>query len=218
MSKGSWKYNPIVCCIECRKEFKLSGINTHYLRTHLKDSRFSNSGWKKGDPNHPKQNGYTKNEDYELSDESREKIRLANIGRKHSEKTKEKISKKRKEFLHKNPDKVPYLLNHYSRGPSYPETYWKEVLEQNVIVYEPEYKISSYSLDFAILDKKIDLEIDGEQHYLDERIVKSDKRRNEYLMNNGWQIIRVRWSEFQKLDKQNKIDYIQSIVTKIKGL
>src|SRR3546814_4629172 len=48
-----------------------------------------------------------------------------------------------------------------------------------------------YSLDFAIIPSKIDLEIDGEQHYVDQRIVDSDKRRTEYLESLGWKTIRV---------------------------
>lgn len=210
-------------CKFCGQECKKYGYKNHQNRCYLNPDRllFAET-WLKAMKEKRQLNQHTKakerGEKYVYSEETGKKIGLASIGRKHSMETKEKISKKRRDFLHKNPDKVPYLLNHYSHGPSYPEIYWKEILEQNEIVYEPEYKISSYSLDFAILDKKIDLEIDGEQHYLDERIVKSDKRRNEYLMNNGWQIIRVRWSEFQKLDKQNKIDYIQSIITKITGL
>lgn len=86
-------------------------------------------------------------------------------GRKHSEKTKKLLSEMRTEFLKNNPDKVPYKLNHYSKGPSYPEKYWKNVLDNNNISYEEQYQISLYTLDFAIVDLKIDLEIDGNQHY-----------------------------------------------------
>jgi very-short-patch-repair endonuclease len=50
----------------------------------------------------------------------------------------------------------------------------------------------------------IDVEIDGEQHYLDCRICKSDSERNEYLRNLGWTVIRIRWARYQRLSKIQK--------------
>lgn len=55
------------------------------------------------------------------------------------------------------------------------------------------------------------MEIDGEQHYYDKRIVESDKRRNEYLSNNGWKIIRIRWAKFKKMSLLEKKDVINKI-------
>jgi len=149
----------------------------------------------------------------ELSEVSRNKMSEASKKRKCSAKTRQKISESRIKFLRENPDKVPYKLNHYSKGRSYAEEYWKTVLDSNDMIYVEQYQIGPYQLDFAFLDKKIDLEIDGDQHYLDERIVKSDLRRNEYLHNLGWKIIRVKWSDFQKL--QNKKEYISKTLTEI---
>jgi len=122
---------------------------------------------------------------YILSEETREKLRKKALGRKHSEETKKKISKSRIKFLQENPDMVPYKLNHYSKGRSYPEEYFKGIFDSHEIEYEEQYQISVYQLDFAFLEKKIDFEVDGEQHYLDERIIKSDKRRNKFLIDNG---------------------------------
>ena len=44
----------------------------------------------------------------------------------HSNETKEKISISRKKYLSEHPDQVPYLLNHYSKGESYPEKYFEK--------------------------------------------------------------------------------------------
>lgn len=126
-----------------------------------------------------------------------------------TEQHKAKISVGRIKFLKENPHMVPYKLNHYSKGRSYAEEYWKAILDSNNIVYEEQYQVGVYQLDFAILDRKIDLEIDGDQHYLDPRIVESDKRRNAYLTDLGWTIIRIKWSDYKKLvDKKSFVDYI----------
>ena len=163
-------------------------------------------------------NQYTKAEELglskpEMSDETREKIREANRRRGPlSEETKKKISQSRIKYLRENPDMVPYRLNHYSQGRSYPEEYWKGVLDSNGISYIEQLQIGPYQLDFAI--GNIDLEIDGYQHYLDERIVASDKRRNEYLENLGWKIIRIKWSNYKKMvDKKTYIEHIVKQIT-----
>jgi very-short-patch-repair endonuclease len=177
------------------------------------------SGRKSG---HKGANQYTKAQSLglpkpEISEASRQKLRDANVGRKHPQEVKDKISKARRKYLSENPDMVPYKLNHYSKGPSYPERYWKKIFDKAELNYVEQYQIHTYQLDFALVEEKIDIEIDGDQHYLDRRIIKSDKHRNEYLENLGWKIIRVRWSEYKKLvDKQNRMDYVNNIINEIR--
>ena len=139
---------------------------------------------------------------------------LANIKnpRKLSEETKKKISDGRKKYLIENPDQVPYLLNHYSKGPSYPEKYFNEILKKTNLKYEKYLQISIYNLDFAFVNKGIDLEIDGNQHYDDERIVKSNKERDIFLRNKGWKVIRIRWSFYKSMKRKNKEEYIRKLI------
>ena len=61
----------------------------------------------------------------------------------------------------------------------------------------------SHSEEGLIFDK-IDFEVDGEQHYKDQKIIESDKKRTEYLKKNGWKIIRIRWSKWQKMSRTSK--------------
>jgi very-short-patch-repair endonuclease len=130
-------------------------------------------------------------------------------GRPLSDEHRKRISEGRIKFLRENPHLVPYKLNHYSKGRSYAEDYWKTILDSNNLVYEEQFQIGPYQLDFAFPEKKIDLEIDGDQHHLDPRVVESDKRRNVYLADLGWKTIRVKWSDYQKLvDKKAFVEYI----------
>lgn len=141
----------------------------------------------------------------------------ANKGKHHTEEEKKNLSIKRKQFLKENPDKVPYLLNHHSKGDSYPEKYFKEVLENEKIEYKQNYYQIGYFLDFAWPDRKLYLEIDGEQHYVDKRIIEHDRVRTANLENEGWTCIgRVRWSNYQKLNKIEKKDFLQKLFTKLK--
>lgn len=131
-------------------------------------------------------------------------------GRIHTEEEKLKIGAGVKAFLVEHPDMVPYLRNH-SSVESYPEKYFKELFILEGLNFTYHYRIHTYELDFCDLDKKLDIEIDGEQHYLDSRIIESDKRRTEYLEALGWTIFRIRWSEFKKYSDEDKIKLINTI-------
>lgn len=173
-------------------------------------------------PGYKGENQYTKANKLGLpkpirSEQTIIKLRNANVGRKHTQETKNKISNSRRKFLSENPDMVPYKLNHYSKGLSYPERYWKKIFDKVSLNYVEQYQIHTYQLDFALVEKKIDIEIDGDQHYLDDRIIESDKRRNQYLENLGWKIIRIKWSDYKKLvDKQDRKAYIDSVMEDIR--
>jgi very-short-patch-repair endonuclease len=135
-------------------------------------------------------------------------------GRPHTNETKRKISEKRIEYLKNNPDKVPYLLNHSSKE-SYPEKYFTNLFNNEDIDVIKYYRIGTYELDFCIIEKKIDIEIDGDQHYLDEKIVKHDIKRNKFLENKGWIIFRIKWSDYKKMSYSDKENYIKELKNKI---
>ena len=130
-------------------------------------------------------------------------------GRPLTEDHKLKLSIARTKYLKENPDKVPYKLNHYSKGQSYPESYFEKWLLNEEVSFISEQQVSIYSIDFRI--GNIALEIDGEQHYVDKRIVKSNFYRDEYLKSLGIETIRVRWAHYQKLSNEDKKDYLNNL-------
>lgn len=139
------------------------------------------------------------------------KLAAINRPQKLSDKTKAKLSQIRKRFLKDNPDKIPYLLNHHSKGDSYPERYFEECLKGSSFVKK--HRILNYQLDFADLNNLIDLEIDGQQHFSDTKIFEHDKKRNLILQELGWKIIRVRWSVFSQRSKEEKAKIIDAIIS-----
>ena len=131
-------------------------------------------------------------------------------GRTHTEEQKQKISKARKQYLLEHPDQVPYLLNHSSQK-SYPEVYFTELFEKEEINLHKEYYCLGYFLDFCDPIKKIDIEIDGEQHYVDSKMVEHDKIRNAALEEAGWTVFRVRWAEYKAMTEEQKYNIISQI-------
>ncbi len=196
-------------CPLCYKDFSKYGISTHIKVSHFGMNHMTTgkNSWNKGltkeTDDRVKAQANTLKDGYKNG-------RLLPTCKGHSQETKDKISKARLKYLEENPDKVPYLLNHYSKGESYPEKYFREIFEIRGIDFEQEVQVGRYSLDFVI--NGVDIEIDGEQHYLDKRIVESDKQRNEYIISKGYKIKRVRWSDFQKLIKEEKISFVDNLL------
>lgn len=169
----------------------------------FKEYRKIHSAWNKG---------LTKETDERIREQS---LKISNSlsgrkGRPHTELEKLKISESRKKYLSQHPDKVPYLINHSSKT-SYPEQYFMNLFQEEGIQLTYHVQINKYELDFADVPRKIDIEIDGDQHFLDKRIAKSDLERDEYFRGLGWTVFRIRWSEYKKMDLLQKKEIISNI-------
>lgn len=206
-------------CPECGKAFKLLGIKGHYWRAHTEAGKnfkptLGKKAWNAG---------LTEESDERIA-KSRKKFREgissgriipSFLGKTFTKEQREKISNIRKKYLDEHPEKVPYLLNHKSNGRSYPEEYFKELFEKENILFEEQFSVGRFHLDFANPKLKFYVEIDGEQHYVDERILNSDVIRNEKLAELGWSGIRIRWAHWQKLSNNEKAKIIQQIKNKM---
>lgn len=211
----------MLICKYCGKECK----NENSLRNHERlckknpnrqDSPFVKFNKVRAETTGAWNKGLTKetNDSIKHQAQSLSKSQKGRPGRKHTEEEKQKISKSRKAYLSANPDKVPYLLNHSSKE-SFPETYFKELFVAEGIFLEYHHQISKYELDFCDVEKKIDIEIDGEQHYVDSRIKQSDIDRTAYLEGLGWKVYRIRWSTYQKstlVEKSKIIDEVKQLL------
>lgn len=229
MSLSDYKFNEETnkyVCPECGKEYSKNGIGSHFWRNHTEEGKKFNPNPNKGfyDGTRVAWNkGLTRETDERVRKYVETlKKRFKNkeiipsfLGKTQSEETKKKISESRKKYLLEHPEKVPYKLNHSSKQ-SFPEKFFETVFINNGIVFEKEFYANGYWLDFCF-NKAFYVEIDGEQHYLDKRIVEHDKIRTMRLAESGFKCIeRVRWSEFQKLDKDSQKEYISTLIDKIK--
>ena len=130
-------------------------------------------------------------------------------GKKLSKKHRIKISHSMKKFYSEHPELVPYKLHHSSRE-SYPEKYFNELFaKENITGFERDYYVDGYFLDYAFVDKKIDFEVDGSQHYVDPKIVEHDKVRTKHLESLGWKTFRIDWRAWQKMNDSQKHEKIE---------
>lgn len=56
--------------------------------------------------------------------------------------------------------------------------------------YEREYQVGKYLVDFAFVDKKIAVEVDGKQHDEVDQVI-HDVDKDVFLENNGWRVYRI---------------------------
>lgn len=133
-------------------------------------------------------------------------------GKKHSLKSRQKMSQIAKAG-YKSGKRKGWQSR---RITSFPEKFWRAVLDNNKIQYCINFPVSrkslgdnsskSYFLDFKIKNN-IDLEIDGAQHRFRKE---HDKKRDELLINNGYKVYRIEWNEIHsdsgKLLMKNKIN------------
>lgn len=131
-------------------------------------------------------------------------------GIKHSEKTKKKLSLIRKKWISENPDKSPYLMSHKSRGETYPEKYFREWMEKESIPFQQEYRFKLYAFDFLV-NERVDLEIDGDQHKNDKRIIEHDIKRDNKSKDAGFIVYRIMWSDYQKLNQEERESFLSEL-------
>lgn len=107
----------------------------------------------------------------------------------HTDETKEKIRQKRLSFMKEHPEKTAWRMGNFS----YVEKMFYNFLVENeydkkyLIVRE--FSVFPYFIDFAFVDLKIAIEIDGSQHLEKERHER-DLLKDKLLQENGWKVIR----------------------------
>ena len=199
-------------CKYCGKEYSSKGIGTHIWRAHGEGQEFNpNTSNKK-----PWNLGLTKNTDIRVKRGSEKLLGKDPFikGKIHSDESKKKMSLSAKKAFDKG-----IHANWKSRNiRSYPELYFDEVLKELNIFSkcQIEYPIKNgkyqYFLDFYFPEKNINLEIDGNQHRLNDRII-SDKRRDSFLESIGIKVFRIKWrSPKEKDGKQYLVNKISDFL------
>lgn len=198
---GTWK------CTWCNEIFETKKLLIEHK--HKNHPIIKGSSWNKG---------LTKNNDIRVArhaDTIKDgyksgRLKSHNAGKHISEETRKKVSESMKKYYSEHPELIPYKLHHSSKE-SYPEKYFNNLLiNEGITNFEREFPIKRYSLDFAFVKNKIDLEIDGSQHYTDNRIAQHDIKRTENLKRIGWKVVRVRWNEWKIKSFEEKKQWIEN--------
>ena len=95
---------------------------------------------------------------------------------------------------------------------SYAEQYFLQIFTDAFFNHH----VDRYFLDFAWPEKKIYIEVDGEQHYNDRKVIEHDIERERVLAALGWTCVcRIRWSTFIRLSKDAREEFVKGIQTRL---
>lgn len=203
-------------CPLCYEDFSKYGISNHIKVSHYDVKRIMPEGhiaWNKG---------LTKETDERIqrhADVIKSRYKSGELisackGTTLSQEHKDKVSKGMKK-AHKEGRAWNIGMSRWNNEPSYPEKFFKKVIDnefedKNVT---REYPVDIFSIDFAWVDKKIAIEIDGEQHQRFTDIIERDNRKNKKLEEEGWQLLRIQWKDMYNDTKkwiQIAKDFVQT--------
>lgn len=86
----------------------------------------------------------------------------------------------------------------WNNEPSWPEKFFMEVIENEFSDknYITEFPFHRYAIDFAWVEKKKAIEIDGDQHQRFEEYKIRDAEKDRLLKEVGWEVLRIPWKDF----------------------
>lgn len=129
---------------------------------------------------------------------------------RHTDETKEKMRISRLNYMKNNPEKTAWRKSNLS----YPEKLFLDKINSlkwgEKYSIEREWPVYPFFIDFAFMNEKVAVEIDGSQHLLPDRKLK-DNEKDALLKNNGWIIVRVTENEI-KTNLNNFIIELENIL------
>jgi very-short-patch-repair endonuclease len=82
------------------------------------------------------------------------------------------------------------------KGESSLETKFKQALTELSLNYVQETQIGRYSVDFLLSESRVIIEVDGDYWHNGEK----DSRKDAYLQNRGWKVVRFKESELEAVN------------------
>lgn len=105
----------------------------------------------------------------------------------------EQIRQKRIEYLEAHPENTAWHKRLSGQNSYIEEVFNQFIKERNLnTIYDikTEYPFHRYLIDFAFINEKIAVELDGSQH-INDKNHQIDLRKDEALLNEGWRILRL---------------------------
>ena len=86
------------------------------------------------------------------------------------------------------------------------------LLKSHGIPFIAEYPVDRFLVDFALLDGKVAIEVDGDSFHLTKNQQEKDKEKDEYLRSEGWLVYRCSSTKLWKTDRNKILEEITALV------
>jgi very-short-patch-repair endonuclease len=137
----------------------------------------------------------------------------------YSEETKEKMRKKRFEYLSDKNNFQKTAWGKVANGlMTYGEEWLHNIFEENkiyskydVIFQHPVYP---YFIDFAFINEKVAVEFDGKCHFINKKRRDHDITRDHNLEKSGWRVYRIAYDETESFKIEDLISFLSNSETK----
>jgi len=205
-------------CKYCGKEYHERGISYHEKFCKQNPNRSSppkkTKAWYDAMKTKKKGNNLITN-GIAMSEETKEKLRQCNIGKKLSKETREKLSNHMKKYYKENPDKHPWRQK--NRLVSAPCNHLKKRLREAKIDFvdeccpfgqldEPRF----FSVDIAFPDQKFGIEVNGTQHYVNKQcgqLTQYYQDRHNYFKDHGWTLLELPYKMVYNIKLESLFDF-----------
>jgi very-short-patch-repair endonuclease len=98
----------------------------------------------------------------------------------------------RKKPSSRKSERVSFARQQRQQANEFSRELWQMVRDRRMLgeKFRREYPLGPYTLDFACLDLKLNLEIDGQDHLTDEG-KQHDQKRDNYVRQMGFEVLRI---------------------------
>jgi very-short-patch-repair endonuclease len=135
--------------------------------------------------------------------------------RKHTEESKERLRKKRFEYLKKKLGKTAWEKRK-NKELSELELWFFNVIKKHSLEKKydivNEYAEYPYFIDFAFINIKLAVEIDGPAHFRNGKRFEHDLKKDQDLLNKGWKIVRIAYDELNEATIDKFLELLNNIV------
>lgn len=162
-------------------------------------------------------NGYTAGTLKECPDSTKKALAEANRDRVWTQESRDKVSAARLRWLRENPDKHPWRSK--DKFVSVPCEHLKRRLREEGLTFEEEFmpfEDRFFSLDIAFPEKKVAVEVNGNQHYevvpnstRPGRLKRYYRNRHRLLVEGGWTVLEV---HYPKAFCEETVSTVKSLV------
>jgi very-short-patch-repair endonuclease len=133
-----------------------------------------------------------------------------------TDETKNKISRGMRKAHRDGRHKGWAFINGDKDRRSYPEKFFLRVFDSNEIfkkyTIKEKYSYGKYFVDFLIVELKLVIEVDGDQHYRTKESIDYDVCRDNYFLREGFKVYRLKWSDVYCNTKEEIEELIRFVI------